>query len=211
LEYAIKLNPNDAVFRSDLGLVCKQKKDFDCAIKQYQNALRLKPDAVTVATIHYNLGVLYEDRQEFDAALNQYQIAMQDKGELGANAINNFARLQIWKKHNNGLAINLLQNALRRTENPRLKSTLYKNLGWAYLQQVRYQEAQKYLREAIRLDKDKRAAAHCLLAKVLEYSNRTDALVSWEKCATLNSENSLEVETWQLDALRYLKAEGKQP
>lgn len=211
LERAITLNPNDAVSRSDLGLACKQKKDFDCAIKQYQKTLKLKPDDVTVATIHYNLGVLYEDRKEFDAALNQYQIAMRNQGELGANAINNFARLQIWKKHNNGLAINFLQNALKRTENPRLKSTLYKNLGWAYLQEVHYQEAQKYLREAIRLDKDNRAAAHCLLAKALEHSNRTDALASWEKCAALNSENSPEVETWQLDAIRYLKAEGKQP
>lgn len=211
LERATTLNPNDPVSHSDLGLACKQKKDFDCAIKEYQTALKLKPDDVTVATIHYNLGVLYEDREEFDAALNQYQIALRDKGDLGTNAINNFARLQIWKKHNNGLVINLLQNALKRTETSKLKSTLYKNLGWAYLQEVHYQDAQKSLREAIRLDKDNRAAAHCLLAKALEYSNKTDALTSWEKCAALNSENLPEVETWQLDALQYLKAEGKQP
>ncbi|NER50692.1 MAG: protein kinase [Symploca sp. SIO1A3] len=204
LESAIRLNPNDAVYRSDLGFVCKQNQQFKCAIEQYQKALELKPDDVTAATLHYNLGVLYEDSKKIDSALKQYQIAMQDQGELGVNAMNNFARLQIWNKHNNGLAIALLKKALTRTENSRLKSTLYKNLGWAYLQEVEYQEAQKYLRKAISLDKDNRAAAHCLLAKALERSNPAEAITSWKNCAAFNSGNLPEVETWQLDALRVL-------
>ena len=211
LQSAVRLDPNDAVYRSDLGLVCKQNQEFECAIEQYKKALELKPDDETVATIHYNLGVVYEDSKKIDEALEEYQIAMQDQGDIGVNAMSNFARLQIWKKHNNGLAIALLQKALQRTEDSRLKSTLYKNIGWAYLQEVEYQQAQKYLREAISLDKDDRAAAHCLLAKALEHSNQAEAITSWKNCAALDSNDLPEVEIWQLDALRYLKAEGEQP
>lgn len=218
LERAIALNPNDAISRSDLGLVCKQQKEFECALNEYKQALKLESDNVNRATIHYNVGGLFEYIRDFDTALKHYKVAMQDNGELGANATNNFARLQIWQKNNNSLAINLILKALYRTENLKLKltsdkylklkSTLYKNLGWAHLQEGDYRSAENYLREAILLDKGNRAAAHCLLAKVLQPSDKADVLTSWKNCRNFGSEDLPEVETWQLDAHRYLKAEG---
>ncbi|MBW4497786.1 MAG: tetratricopeptide repeat protein [Oscillatoria princeps RMCB-10] len=208
-EQAVSINPKDAVSRSDLGLVCKLQKEFECALAQYQQALKLEPDEVTRATIHYNLGVLHEDRREFDAALKEYQIAMQEKGDIGDDATNNFARLQIWRKFNYSLAIDSILKVLDRTENPRLRATLYKNLGWALLQQGDCRLAEKYLREAIRLDKENRAAPHCLLAKVLQDNDKMLAPASWKKCRDSNSENLPEVEIWQLDARRYLNAQVK--
>ncbi len=210
-EQALSINPKDAVSRSDLGLVCNLQKEFECALIEYQQALKLQPDEVTRATIHYNLGDLYQDRKEFDPALKEYEIAMQEKGDIGVNATNNFARLQIWRKFNYSLAIDSLLKVLDRTEDPRWRVTLYKNLGWATLQQGDYRSAEKYLREAIRLDKENRAAPHCLLAKVLQENDKMLAPASWKKCRDSDSENLPEVEIWQLDARRYLNAQVKKP
>ncbi len=215
LETAVRLNPNDPVYRSDLGLVCKQNQEFKCAIEQYQKALELKPDDATAATLHYNLGVFYEDQGKFDKALKEYQSAMHHNGEIGVNATNNFARLKIWQELNYPKATNLILKVLNRTENPRLQSTLNKNLGWARLEQARlekqgqrYQEAEKYLQDAensllkaIDLD-NTRAAPYCLLAQVLEEQKQQRSVLEsyWKNCRDSDSENLPEVQVWQSKA-----------
>ncbi|MEQ8540127.1 MAG: protein kinase [Coleofasciculus sp. D1-CHI-01] len=215
LERAVKINPNSAIARSDLGLVCKYQEDIKCAKEQFVQALNLKSDAETRATIHYNLGILYEDSENFEQALAEYKRAMQDNGYVGIDATNNFARLQIWQKRNYDIAINLLLKALQRTENidldetekNSLQSVLYKNLGWARLEQNRYQDAENYLQKAINLD-DKQAAPHCLLAKI--WQNQGDnkkALISWKNCRNAESGGLPEVQVWQTDALDYLNAQ----
>ena len=206
LERAIDLNPDNPIFYSDLGLVCKLQRDLSCAKQQYRKALELKPDREIVATIHYNLGVLYDRQEDVDLAVDYYQKAMQDRGEIGINATNNWARLQIRHKSNYDGAIALLEPALKKTDSQRLRSTLYKNLGWAYLEQANYQKAEDYLREAIRLD-NSRAAPHCLLARVLEArGDRREALEFWINCRDSNSENLPEVKDLQREARRYSDA-----
>ncbi|MEQ9620693.1 protein kinase domain-containing protein [Coleofasciculus chthonoplastes] len=215
LERAVKINPNSAIARSDLGLICKYQEDFKCAKEQFNQALQLKPDAETAATIHYNLGILYEDDEKFDQALAEYKRAMQDNGYVGIDATNNFARLQIWRKVNYNLAINLLLKALQRTETldldetekNSLQSVLYKNLGWAFRQKADYQEAEKYLQTAITLD-ETQAAPHCLLAQVQQkQGDDKNALISWKNCLEFESRGLPEVQTWQGEAQEYLNAQ----
>jgi len=208
-EQAVFLVPQNGLFRNDLGLVCKLQKEFECALQQYQQALKLESSEEQIATIHYNLGGLYEDMGKFDDAIEEYKKAMENNGELGINAINNLARLQIWQKQNNQIAIALLSKAVKQTKTPRLKSVLFKNLGWVYFQIGNYQNAEKSLQEAISLDQDRRAASHCLLAKIQQDSHSAAALTSWKKCRDFDSENLPEVKTWQLDARRYLNTGGK--
>ncbi|HBE19253.1 MAG TPA: protein kinase [Cyanobacteria bacterium UBA11149] len=210
LENAIALDPNNAVIHSDLGWACQEQKEYDCALKQYQLALKKTSNLETRATIHYNIGGLYEAFGDGNKAIEKYKLAMVDKGEIGATATNDYARLQIKEKRNYALAINLILNTLEQTsldwhQIANLRSSLYKNLGWAYLQQGDYSSAEKALREAIRLDKEKRAAAYCLVAKTLQDSNPQAALPFWQKCREYDSKNLPEVENWQLDADRYLK------
>ncbi|MEQ9235324.1 protein kinase domain-containing protein [Coleofasciculus sp. E2-BRE-01] len=223
LERAVKINPNSAIARSDLGLACNYQEDFKCAKEQFIQALQLKPDAETAATIHYNLGVLYElkiphkDIEKFDLeqALAEYKRAMQDDGYVGIDATNNFARLQIWQMFNYDLAINLLINALQRTETldldetekNSLQSVLYKNLGWAFRQKADYQEAENYLQTAITLD-ETQAAPHCLLAQVQQkQGDDKKALISWKNCLEFESRGLPEVQTWQGEAQEYLNAQ----
>lgn len=209
-EKATKLNPNEAKYQNNFGLVCKQQKEFFCAINRYQQALELsKNDAYTKATIHYNLGTLYEDIREFDNALEEYKKAMNyqgDKVNIVVDARNNFARLMIWQKKDDRQVIELILKALEQAQTSRSKSSLYKNLGWGYLQLGNLKDAQNYLKKAIAFDEDKRAAPHCLLAKVLQQSNNQKALSSWQKCRDYDAEELPEVETWQLDAITYLNS-----
>jgi len=222
LERAVKINPNSAIARSDLGLFCKYQEDFQCAKEEFNQALKLKPDAETRATLHYNLGVLYEleiphkDIEKFDIeqALAEYKLAMHDNGYVGIDATNNFARLQIWQKFNYDLAINLLFKALERTETldldeaekNSLQSVLYKNIGWAFRQKADYQQAENYLQTAITLD-ETQAAPHCLLAQVRQkQGDDKNALISWKNCLEFESRGLPEVQTWQGEAQEYLNA-----
>ncbi len=216
LEKAIALDPNNAAIHSDLGWACQEQKEYDCALKQYQLALKKTTNLETRATIHYNIGGLYEAFGDWDKAIEKYKLAMADKGEIGATATNDYARLQISEKRNYSLAINLILNALEQSsldwhQIANLRSSLYKNLGWAYLQQGNYSSATKALEKAIRLDKEKRAAPYCLLAKTWQDSNPKAALPSWQKCRDYDSKNLPEVENWQLDADRYLKDRKQTP
>jgi len=215
LERAVKINPNDATARSDLGLVCNYQEDFQCAKEQFNQALQLNPDAEIAATIHYNLGILYEDDENFDQALAEYKRAMDHNGYISIYAMNNFARLQIWQKRNYDVAVNLLLKVLQQTETldldatekNNLQSGLYKNLGWARLEQNRDQDAENYLQKAIKLD-NKQAAPHCLLAQVWQnQGDETKALISWKNCRQAESRGLPEVQVWQTDALDYLNAQ----
>ncbi|NEO39386.1 MAG: tetratricopeptide repeat protein [Moorea sp. SIOASIH] len=173
------------------------KGDWSSAQSDYERALSLNPDN---AEAHYNLGHLYEALQELDKARTQYRLAVQ--GGLDA-AYNELGRLYIQdKKYSQAVSLlltgldnleeNDLQNKLLKTEDIKTKNetqyALFKNLGWARLKQGRYADAETHLRDAIELDKTFKktpAAAHCLLAQVIENKPEKDpdnALAEWKVC-----------------------------
>lgn len=216
LERAVKLDPNDPVHRNDLGLACSLLKDFDCALVQYKESLKLRRSSRD-SIVRYNLGLLYEDIREFDLAIEQYKAIIyseshpEDK-DVKIDAMNTYARLQIWQKHNYESAIKLCERALAQKPNSKSRSRSYKNLGWAYFQQNRYQDAKQSLLESIRLDqvqvdKDRRAAPYCLLSKVFQAEgDKHNSLSYWKKCRDLNSGDLPEVETWQSEAIQQINA-----
>ncbi|NES46181.1 tetratricopeptide repeat protein, partial [Moorena sp. SIO2C4] len=159
------------------------KGDWSSAQSNYERALSLNPDN---AEAHYNLGRLYEDLQELDKARTQYRLAVE--GGLDA-AYNELVRLYIQDK-NYSQAVSLLLKGLDTVPEAETGTqyALLKNLGWARLKQERYAEAETYLRDAIELDKTftrTPAAAHCLLAQVIENKPEKDpdnALAEWKIC-----------------------------
>ncbi len=214
LARAIKLNPNNDNYHSDLGLVCRYQQDWNCAEQQYKQALKLNPED---GTIYYNLADLYEEFGDFDLALINYKLAIRYRNDdIELRAKNNWARLQILHKHSDQVAIQILTDALKRSDAPEdLKLNLYKNLGWAYFQAGENQAAEQALREAIRLDRENRAAPHCLLARILQERKDDEAIAAWKYCRDNESDSYLpEVKIWKLDAHRYLTTEtteGVQP
>ena len=145
---------------------------FEAALKQHPQL----PEA------HYNLGCMYEEILDFERARDEYQKAM-----LGAfpPAYSNMACLCIALDENYAAAVKLLKRGLQLlVEEDKLdvRYALLKNLGWARLKQGRYVEARAALQDAIALD-HQRAAAHCLLAQVLDTANDPAAArMEWQQC-----------------------------
>lgn len=184
--------------------------------KNFQRAIALYPSN---ANAYYNLGRLYESIQSLDKARSNYQLAAQ----YGVTqAYNNLGRLEILdKKYAN--AVLILSEGIKASKVDEyadipVKYSLYKNLGWARLKQERYQEAQKAFEEAFKI-KLERAAAHCLMAQMLEVQNqKKKARDKWNTCLKyteqeLNSyaDNStqnrfpLDEDQWKYQAQKCLK------
>jgi tetratricopeptide (TPR) repeat protein len=152
------------------------------AIENYQRAISLDAD---YAEAHYNLGTAYEDVLEYDKAISEYQTALIADRRF-SHVTNNLARLYILRRaspSSYSSALQLVNDELNRSPKERnLEYSLYKNRGWAYLGLNLHELAERDLRHALTLRADG-AAAHCLLAQVLEAQEKpTEALAAWELC-----------------------------
>lgn len=158
----------------------------------YSRAIKLNPEDWEA---HYNLGQIYQKLQDLDRARAEYQVALQGDFE---RAYNNLARIYILDKKY-AAAIELLQQAQSRTKDNKDKSLQYlilKNLGWARLEQKRYEDARIHLQDAVDLINDV-PAAHCLMAQVLEHQNeKKNAIIEWEKCLAYASNDNPDEDAW---------------
>jgi tetratricopeptide (TPR) repeat protein len=139
------------------------------ALKEFRRAVNLNP---TYAAALYNLASTYEDLAEYDMAMAGYRQAIESDGRMYF-AYNNLARLYVIHKNEPALAISLLNKALEiadalpEPERHQSEYKIYKNRGWAHLEAKMPGTAEEDLRQALELQPDG-AAAHCLLAQVLE-------------------------------------------
>ena len=132
------------------------------------------------AAVFYNWGWRWEQVLDFQSARENYTRAA--ALDLGA-AYSELARLNIIIDKNYSGAVHLAQEGLALDElDDLVKYSLYKNLGWARLEQGRYEEADEALLSAIRL-KNSRASAHCLRAQLGErQGNKVMAMNHWKIC-----------------------------
>ncbi|MGJ5633166.1 protein kinase domain-containing protein [Nostoc sp. CALU 1950] len=203
-ELAIKYNNRDADAYSNLAFVCQQLNQDNCAIKNYEKSFKLKPDNWES---RFGLALFYDDRRMYDLAEKQYILAIGMSREA-IPAINNLSRLKILDGKYD-VAIDLAKSGLQKTENIKLQSTLYKNLGWAKLELKRYAEAKADLEKSTKLDA--RTDAYCLLAQAQEALGEiNDARLTWEICLIAES-NQLEVQQWRLQILKRLLGEFVTP
>lgn len=174
--------------------------ELPAAQESYKWSTKLNPLSPAA---HYNQGVAYEDQQNYARAHAEYQLAIE--GGLIA-AYNNQARLYILKE-NEDAAVSLLKTGLPLAKEPRVKADMYKNLGWARLEQGRLDEAKLDLTQAIKLKSD-RAPAYCLLAQVLEREgDKQGALVAWRDCLGFNAQKTSEEDKWYHLARQRLEAQ----
>ncbi|NEQ11792.1 MAG: tetratricopeptide repeat protein, partial [Moorea sp. SIO4E2] len=188
--------------------------DFQSALFYLEWATAFDPNH---GPAHYNLGSTYEELEKPDRARFHYQTATECKGRAVDAAINNLARLEILEG-NIITAIDLLLPSLKRVEDASIKFSLHKNLGWAYLQQNHYHEAELHLRKALELD-SYCADAYYLLAQVQEaQGNKQNADLSWENGFKYDSRNNKskkspwrlpELDSWKSLARQRLNAKGE--
>lgn len=165
----------------------------------------------------YSIGIICEDQKNLECARKKYLAATKaDEPNSAASAISNLSRIEILNR-NIDTAINLLTPNLQRSQHPRINAALYKNLGWAEYVKGNNSQAETHLRKAIQLKEEKPEykkwpAPHCLLAKVLEeQSKKQAALLQWDYCLKYaHPQDSIEEQTWQLEAYQRLNKPPKQ-
>jgi len=196
------------------GLTDHYRGKLGTAEQNYKRAISLNPDNVDA---HYNLSTLYENLQEIDKAKTQYLIAIQ--GDL-PDAYNNLARLYLQPPNPNlPKAVALLNQGLKLADEQQspseVKYSLYKNLGWARLQQKRYREAKRALKTAIAISELPDAqsvanlgSAYCLLAQALDVQNRPAALQTWQRCCQLANSGDPNEDAWLFQSRQRLAAKG---
>ncbi len=192
--------PDIAIWYNNHGLQNYSAGRLTSAQFDYLRAIKLNPDYLEA---HYNLGLLFEDLQQIDEAKSEYLAALQ--GGLDT-AYNNLGRLYILDKDYTA-AVPLLKQGLLVTNDTAVKYDLHKNLGWARLEQTRYEEAMAELRAAIALAPNQ-APAHCLLAQVLE-SQDNDSKPEWEACLKFADSLRPDEDMWIGLARQRLGDEGK--
>jgi tetratricopeptide (TPR) repeat protein len=187
------------------------------AEQNYERAISLDPDNLDA---HYNLGTLYEDIQALDKAETQYLIAA--RGDF-PQAYNNLARLYLQSPNNNlNKSLALLSQGLTLADEqksfPETRFSLYKNLGWALLQQKEYALAASALGEAIAIYEQLPVAeqayvanpgsAYCLVAQTREATGQTNVLPIWQRCCQLGDRRVAEENAWLTMARDRFNTEG---
>ncbi|NEU81338.1 protein kinase [Nostoc sp. UIC 10630] len=198
-ELSINYNNQDIDAHNNLAFVCQLLNEFDCVTINYEKALKLKPDSWEG---HYGLGTFYDDQGKKSLAEKQYELSIKINSQA-IPVINNLSRLKILKG-NYKAAITLALQGLQKTKEPKLQAALYKNLGWAKLQQRQLGEAKEYLEKAEKLD-GQRADIYCLLAQTQEALGDNDnSWLNWEACLILESKQP-EVFRWRKDVLHRIR------
>jgi tetratricopeptide (TPR) repeat protein len=92
----------------DRAVACRRENDFICAIKNYNDALRIDRES---AVLYNNRGVVYFEQNEFDVAISDFSKALKIEPDLGVAYYN---RGKAWRaKGNLNRAIADFKKALR--------------------------------------------------------------------------------------------------
>lgn len=183
--------PQLATNRYQDGIAHYQFGRLDSALQAYQQSLALRPDFVAA---HYSLGIIYEDRQQMDAAIAEYQRVVSQNPDVldkltWLRAHNNLGRLYIldgayraaWAPLERALN-SITENDLTNPEIGAERYNVLKNLGWMWLEQGQFAEADEFLAQAIAQD-PQHSAAHCLKAQALEgLEQKAAAIAAWANC-----------------------------
>ena len=161
-------NPACWLAHNNLGFALDKKGQTDAAIRQYQEAIRLKPDN---AEAHNNLGMALVKKGQIEEAISQCQEAIRLKADY-SEARNNLG-VALVRKRQVDEAISQYQEAIRLKPD---NAQAHYNLGIALGRKSRIDEAISQFQEAIRLEPDN-AAAHINLGVALGMKGQIDGAI----------------------------------
>jgi tetratricopeptide (TPR) repeat protein len=167
--HALDVTENNYIARNNLGTALLNKGQTDEAIRQYQEAIHLKPDD---AEAHNNLGNALCNQGQTDEAISQFQKAIRLKPDF-AMAHYNFG-VALFNKGQINEAISQFQEAIRLKPD---YAEAHNNLGTALFNKGQTDEEISQYQEAIRLKPDY-AEAHNNLGLALEKKGRIDEAIS---------------------------------
>ena len=132
---------------------------------------------------HFNLASTYDTLANIKLAFNHYKIAAKYKNKVGYAATNNLSRLNILNRNFED-AISQIKSVLNKVEDINIKTSLFKNLAWAYFELGQLNEAEKYVKQSLNLDNNYIPALY-LSVLVLLYQADMGEKKSWQKAQDL--------------------------
>jgi tetratricopeptide (TPR) repeat protein len=175
--HALEVTENNYLAHNNLGIALVGKGQSDEAIRQYQDAIRLKPD---YAIAHNNLGNALAKQGQTDEAIRQYQECLRlQPGD--AEAHNNLGNTFL-KKGRSDEAISQYQDAIRLKPD---YAMAHNNLGTALAKQGQTDAAIGQYREALRLKPDYALAHNNLGNTLLKKGQIDEAIPHFQECLRL--------------------------
>ena len=142
----LKYSPSSARVHNNLGNIYVNIKEYENAIKEFEEAIRLKAKYFEV---YNNLGIVYQLQKQYEEAIRKYEKAIEINPNY-AEAYNNlagvYALLEEYEK-----AISLCEKALSLgRDTPEIQN----NLGAIYALQGKYEEAIIHYIKTIEMNPD---------------------------------------------------------
>jgi tetratricopeptide (TPR) repeat protein len=175
--------PTDAKAYYDRGLAYYDKKDYDRAIAEYTQAIKLDPN---YATAYTNRGCVYGGKGDYDRAIADFTQAIKlDPND--AHAYTNRGIVYYYKKDYDR-AITEYTQAIRLDPNDAIA---YTNRGIAYYNKRDYDRAIAEFTQAIRLDPNDVNAYTNRGDSYYYKGNRSRARADWRKALRLDPNNAV--------------------
>jgi len=180
--HALAVTENNDVAHNNLGTALEKKGQINEAIRQYQEALRLKADSIEARN---NLGVALGRKGQMDEAIKQFQEAIHLKPD-DAPSYNNLGGA-FYQQGNTAEAIRQYQEAIRLKPD---YADPHNGLGIAFDKGGQIDEAIRQLQEAIRLKPD-HADAHYNLGVAFYQQGRTaEAIRQFQEAIRLKPDHA---------------------
>ena len=178
---AIRLNPNDPTYFSDLGTMLQRRDRLDEALRSYDLALRIKPDLVDV---WINMGDVLQRQSRFDEALLTFDHALK-LDQRNANAAQKSAALLLdLKRFEDAIARLDILNAIT----PNQAEVLFSR-GLCLSSMRRTEEAVENLSRSLQINPDHYQAHLELSFRLSELGKLDEALPHMRKALEIRPES----------------------